>query len=136
LALALILTLLLLSGVTFAAIDLAVRACYAALARQHGEGGFEAVALCQLGAVDVQAYPLEVAQCEARYREAVALAGALGVRPLQAHCHHGLGTLYAKIGQREQAGAELATAIDLYRTMEMTFWLPQAEAMLAEVEGR
>ena len=48
----------------------------------------------------------------------------------------GLGTLYAKSGQREQARAELSTAIDLYRAMEMTFWLPQAEAMLAAVEGR
>jgi Flp pilus assembly protein TadD len=58
------------------------------------------------------------------------------MRPLQAHCHHGLGTLYAQLGQREQAHVELATAIDFYRAMEMTFWLPQAEAALAQVEGR
>ena len=67
-------------------------------------------------------------QAEAHYRQALALAEALGMRPLQAHCHRGLGTLYAKIGRREQARAELSTAIDLYRAMEMTFWLPQAEA--------
>jgi hypothetical protein len=48
----------------------------------------------------------------------------------------GLGMLYAKIEQREQARAELSTAIELYRTMEMTFWLPQAEAALAQVEIR
>jgi hypothetical protein len=29
----------------------------------------------------------------------------------------------------------LSTAITLYRDMEMTFWLPQAEAVLAEVGG-
>jgi hypothetical protein len=58
------------------------------------------------------------------------------MRPLQAHCHRGLGTLYAKHGQLEQAGAELSTAIDLYRAMEMTFWLPPAEAALVQVEGR
>ena len=29
----------------------------------------------------------------------------------------------------------LATAINLYRAMEMTFWLPQAEAALAQVGG-
>jgi hypothetical protein len=58
------------------------------------------------------------------------------MRPLQAHCHLGLGTLYAKIGQREQARTELSTAIAMYRTMAMTFWLPQAEATLAQVEGR
>ena len=56
--------------------------------------------------------------------------------PLLAHCHRGLGTLYAATGQREQARTELSTAIDLYRAMDMTFWLPQTEAALAQVEGR
>ncbi len=54
--------------------------------------------------------------------------------PLQAHCHLGLGTLYAKTGQREQARTELSTAIEMYHAMEMTFWLPQAETALAQVE--
>ena len=58
------------------------------------------------------------------------------MRPLQAHCHRGLGMLYAKTGQREQARAALSAAIDLYRAMEMTFWLPETEAALAQVEGR
>ena len=52
----------------------------------------------------------------------------------QAHCHRSLGTLYAANGQREQARTELAAAIDLYRAMDMTFWLPQAEAALVQVE--
>ena len=58
------------------------------------------------------------------------------MRPLHAHCHLGLGTLYAKTGQQELARAELSTAIDLYRAMDMTFWLPQAEAVLAQMKGR
>jgi hypothetical protein len=58
------------------------------------------------------------------------------MRPLQAHCHRDLGTLYAATGQREQARTELAAAIALYRAMDMVFWLPQAEAALAQVEGR
>jgi hypothetical protein len=58
------------------------------------------------------------------------------MRPLVAHCHFGLGKLCLKTGRWEQAGAELSTAIELYRAMTMTFWLPQAEAALAEVEGR
>jgi hypothetical protein len=58
------------------------------------------------------------------------------MRPLQAHCHRGLGTLYAKTNQREQARAELSTAIEMYRAMQMAFWLPQAEEMLAQEEGR
>jgi hypothetical protein len=56
------------------------------------------------------------------------------MRTLQAHCHRGLGTLYATTGQRQQARTALMTAIDLYRAMEMSFWLPQAEAALAQVE--
>jgi tetratricopeptide (TPR) repeat protein len=104
-----------------------------ALAQQYGERGFEAVALSQLGAVHAQADPPEVAQSEAQYQEALTLAEALGMRPLQAHCHRGLGTLYAATGQREQAHTALATAIALYRDMEMTFWLPQAEAALVRV---
>ena len=55
------------------------------------------------------------------------------MRPLQAHCHFGLGTLYAKIDWPEDARAELSAAIDLYRAMEMTFWLPQAEAALTRM---
>jgi hypothetical protein len=43
--------------------------------------------------------------------------------------------LFAKIGQREQARTELSTAIALYRSMDMIFWLPQAEATLAQVSG-
>ena len=105
------------------------------LAREQKVRGQEAHALFQLGAVHAQASPPDVQQAEARYREALMLAEALGMRPLQAHCHRGLGTLYAKTGRQEQARAALATAIELYRAMEMTFWLPQAEAALAEVEG-
>ena len=94
----------------------------------------EALALHQLGVVHAHADPPDVAQAEAHYQQALALAEELGMRPLQAHCHFGLGTLYTKIGRREQARAELSAAIDLYRAMEMTFWLPQAEAALAEAK--
>jgi uncharacterized protein HemY len=44
-----------------------------------------------------------------------------------------LGTLYSKKGQMAQAHAELTNAIELFRSMEMTFWLPRAEAELAKV---
>jgi hypothetical protein len=66
----------------------------------------------------------------------MALAEELGMRPLQAHCHLGLGTLYATIGRRTEARTALSAAIALYRTMDMIFWLPQAEARLGQVEGR
>ena len=51
------------------------------------------------------------------------------------HCL-GLGPLYARMGRAEKARIELSTAIELYHAMDMTFWLPQAEAALAQVEGR
>ena len=57
------------------------------------------------------------------------------MRPLQAHCHHGLGKMYTETGRLKPARAELSIAIELYRLMEMTFWLRLAEAALAEVEG-
>ena len=80
--------------------------------------------------------PPEIDEAEANYRQALALAEELGMRPLQAHCHRGLGTLYATTGQREQARTALSTAIEMYQSMEMTFWLPETEAALAQVEGR
>jgi tetratricopeptide (TPR) repeat protein len=104
--------------------------------RAHGQQGEQAHALRLLGEIHVRRHPPAVEPAEASYREALALALELGMRPLQAHCHRGLGTLYAKIGCREQATAELSLAIDLYRAMDMTYWLPQAEAALVQVEGR
>ena len=65
---------------------------------------------------------------EADYRHAMALASELGLRPLVAHCHLGLGKLYRRTGQREQAREHLATATTMYREMDMRFWLEQAEA--------
>jgi tetratricopeptide (TPR) repeat protein len=105
-------------------------------ANAHQEHGHQAYALRLLGEIALHRDPPEVEQAEAHYRQALTLAEELGMRPLQAHCHRGLGTLFAKIGRREYARSELSTAIDLYRAMEMTFWLPQVEAALAQVEGR
>jgi class 3 adenylate cyclase/tetratricopeptide (TPR) repeat protein len=116
-----------------AALSLAQQAL--GLARTHKERGHEAWILRLLGEIAAQREPLEVEPAAAHYRQALALAAELGMRPLQAHCHRGLGTLYAKSGRPEQARSELSTAMALYRAMEMTFWLPQAEAALAQVEG-
>jgi tetratricopeptide (TPR) repeat protein len=102
--------------------------------RQHQQRGHEAWALRLLGEIATQRHLPEVEQADARYRQALALADELDMHPLQAHCHLGLGTIYAQTGQREQAHAELSTAIEMYRDMEMTFWLPQAEAALTQVE--
>jgi tetratricopeptide (TPR) repeat protein len=104
-------------------------------ARAKQERGHEAWALRLLGEIAAQHEPLDVEHAAAHYHQALTLAEELGIRPLQAHCHRGLGTLYATAGWQEQARAELSVAIELYRTMDMTFWLPQAEAARARVGG-
>jgi class 3 adenylate cyclase/tetratricopeptide (TPR) repeat protein len=124
----------LLAGRLQEAVQLAGRALD--LARTHKERGHEAWALRLLGEIAAYQTPSEIEPAAHHYRQALALADELGMRPLVAHCHLGLGTLSAKTGQPEQARAELSAAIELYRAMEMIFWLPQAEAMLAQVEGR
>jgi tetratricopeptide (TPR) repeat protein len=103
------------------------------LAQQLMERGNEAVALHQLGTVYAHADPPDATQAEAHYQQALTLAEKLGMRPLVAHCHHGLGRLYSQTSRGEQARAALTTAIELYRAMDMIFWLPQAEAALAQM---
>jgi len=104
--------------------------------RAHQERGHQAYALRLLGEIAARHEPPERVLAEAHYQQALALAEELGMRPLLAHCHLGLGKLSAKIRRRAEARAALSAAVELYRAMEMTFWLPQAEAALAEVEGR
>jgi tetratricopeptide (TPR) repeat protein len=106
------------------------------LSRTYKERGNQAWVLRLLGEIAVRCHPPEIEPAEIHYQQALALANELGMRPLQAHCHRGLGTLYSQTGQPKSARAELSTAIEMYQDMEMTFWLPETEAALAEVEGR
>ena len=105
------------------------------LVRERQERGNEAYALRLLVEIAAHREPPESVSAETYYRQALALAEELGMRPLQAHCHLGLGTLYAQTGRPELARAALTAAIALYRNMDMTFWLPQAEAALVQVGG-
>jgi len=105
-------------------------------AREYHERSHEAYALHLLGNVAARRALPESASAEPHYHQALATAEELGMRPLQAHCHLALGTLYIQTGGLELARAELTTAIALYRAMDMTFWLPQAEAALTRVEGQ
>jgi tetratricopeptide (TPR) repeat protein len=113
------------------ALELATRALVLSL--EHKERGNEASALRLLGEIALHRAPPEVVQAETYYQQALTLAEELGMRPLQAHCHRGLGTLYSQTGRSEQVRAELSTAIAMYRDMEMMFWLPQTEAVLTQV---
>jgi tetratricopeptide (TPR) repeat protein len=104
------------------------------MALQYQQRGQQAWALWLLGESTARQASPEAEPAAGHYRQALTLAEELGMRPLQAHCHRSLGTLYAALGQQEPARRELSTAIERYRTMAMTFWLPQAEAALAQVQ--
>jgi tetratricopeptide (TPR) repeat protein len=104
------------------------RLCELSLKYSPSHPGFAAHALHLLG--DLASHPdqLDVEQAETHYRKALTLAEPRGMRPLVAHCHLGLGKLYQRTCNREQACEHLATATSLYREMDMRFWLEQAEA--------
>jgi len=103
-------------------------------AREYQERGNQAYALRLLGDIAARRELPDSKQAETYYQHALALAEELGMRPLQAHCHHGLGTLYHQTGRAALARTALSTTIELYRAMDMTFWLPAAESALAQVE--
>ena len=69
------------------------------LARQHKERGHEAYTLLLLGEIAAREDSLDIGKAEDHYRQALALAEELGMRPLIAHCHVGLGKLYRRIGK-------------------------------------
>jgi tetratricopeptide (TPR) repeat protein len=93
----------------------------------RGERGVRAHAIRLLGEIAAHRDPPGVAQAEAHYRDAHALATELGMRPLVAHCHLGLGTLYRRTGDLAKAEEHLTTARAMYREMDMGFYLAQAE---------
>jgi transcriptional regulator with AAA-type ATPase domain/tetratricopeptide (TPR) repeat protein len=90
--------------------------------------GNAAHSLHLLGEVATHPDRFDAASGEGHYRKALALAEPRGMRPLAAHCHLGLGKLYRRTDNREQAREHLATATTMYREMGMTYWLERAEA--------
>jgi tetratricopeptide (TPR) repeat protein len=111
-------------------LDKAARGAIGALelARAHRERGHQAYVLRLLGEIAARGEPSQIEPAETHYREAVALAEELGMRPLVAHCHLGLGQLSRRTGKRKQAHDHLTTATTLYREMGMQLWLERAEA--------
>jgi tetratricopeptide (TPR) repeat protein len=103
-----------------------------AAARQRGERAAEVDLLRLLG--DIAAHPdrVDADSAEAHYRQALALAEELGLRPLVARCHLSLGALYRRTGKRPEAREHLTTATTLFGEMDMRYWREQAEAELKE----
>jgi class 3 adenylate cyclase/tetratricopeptide (TPR) repeat protein len=96
-------------------------------AQEHRERGHEAHVLRLLAEIETAREAPALDRAQEGYRQALAIAEQLGMRPLQAHCHHGLGRLSRRRGDAESAEPVIATARDLFRAMDMTFWLRQTE---------
>jgi class 3 adenylate cyclase/tetratricopeptide (TPR) repeat protein len=103
------------------------------LTRERGQHAFEACALRLLAELGASDGPLGIDNAEERWREALTIGARLGMRPLVAHCHLGLGKLYRRTGKREQAQEHLTTATTMYREMDMRFWLEQIEKEMGEL---
>ena len=99
-----------------------------ALARRLGQRRLEALALYLLGEVTSYGDSLPVRAGGDRYGQAMGLAAVLGLRPLVAHCHLGLGKLARHLGDGERARTCVGTAATMYREMGMHCWLEKAEA--------
>jgi tetratricopeptide (TPR) repeat protein len=101
---------------------------------EHGQRGYEAWALRLLAEIAAHPRGPDVEAARAHYGAAMTLATELGMRPLVAHCHLGLGTLYHRTGDPAKAREHLTTAATMYREMGMTFWLEKADTELGGIE--
>jgi class 3 adenylate cyclase/tetratricopeptide (TPR) repeat protein len=102
------------------------------LTRERRERGWLARAFRLLGEIASHPDAPDLEMARSHYRQALALAVELGMRPLMAHCHHSLGKLYRRTAKREEAQGHLTTATTMYREMDMRFWLEQAQAELGD----
>jgi tetratricopeptide (TPR) repeat protein len=93
------------------------------MSRQRRERGHEGYALRVFGEVAGQATPTELENAENAFRQALDLASTLTMRPLEAHCHLGLGRLNQRLGRRDEAALEFAAAAGLFHSMGMEFWV-------------
>ena len=91
------------------------------LAADCGERRGDATFHQLMGDIAARRDPPAIELAEASYRQSVALATELGLRPIVAHCHRGLGTLYQRMGRSEQAKQHLDTAATMYREMGMPY---------------
>jgi tetratricopeptide (TPR) repeat protein len=122
---------LLIAGDTARAEVVAVEAL--ALAKAHQERGHEAWALELLAEITARRDPPDVERAEDAFRQALGLATELGMRPLLAQSHLGLGRLYQRTRRRGGAETHLSTALALFCDLDMRFWVERSWAGLKEL---
>ncbi len=98
------------------------------LAVEHRSRGDQAWAFRLGGEIASRRHVPDFNQAEEQYRRAFVLPEELGMRPLVAHCHLGLGKLYRRVGDRAKSGEQLTAAAVSYRELDMGFWLERTEA--------
>jgi tetratricopeptide (TPR) repeat protein len=103
------------------------------LALLHKEQGHQSRALRLLGEIAARGGPEERETAEVHYSLALALAEELGMRPLIARTHLGLGRLYRSLGPRSKAEEHLSRAFAHFREMQTPLWLEQVSAELREL---
>jgi tetratricopeptide (TPR) repeat protein len=101
--------------------------------RQQSSRNVEANALHLIGDIAIRREPPALEEAMQHYNQALAASDELGMRPLVAHCHLGLGKLYRRTGARQQAQEYLTIARTMYREMDMRFGVEQAEAEMREL---
>jgi tetratricopeptide (TPR) repeat protein len=106
----------------------AVEAC------QH-HPGYAADALQLKGEIATHHDCFKAESAELDYHKALALAAPSGMRPLIAQCRLGLGKVYRRAGRQTEARNELIAATTMYREMDMSFWLKQAETEMVQLQA-
>jgi tetratricopeptide (TPR) repeat protein len=97
------------------------------LARARGERGNEAHVYRLLAEIAASAGERH-AHAVDLYGQGLTLAAELGMRPLVAHCHLGLGRLHRAGGAPVLAARHLAAAVAAYQELGMARWRESAEA--------
>jgi class 3 adenylate cyclase/tetratricopeptide (TPR) repeat protein len=109
------------------------------LARAAGERGGQVRAWRLLGDVAAAGDGPDAEGSEHAFRQALALADELGMRPQAARCHLGLGVRYGRAGRPREAQEHLARARAMFSDMAMSHWMERthrALSALGESSGR
>jgi hypothetical protein len=96
-----------------------------ASARAHRERGYEAWALRLLGEIAARNEPPDAEAAAAYFGDAIAIGGELGMRPLLALTHWGLGRALRQHGDATRAAEHQAVAADLIGALDMPTWRAQ-----------
>lgn len=92
------------------------------LAGNRNEHGHKGYGLRVLGDIFSSGTQFEPLVAQEHYREALAVARANGMRPLQAQCHEGLGALCKRIDEHGDAAVHVSEAAALAGSINMQLW--------------